>query len=121
MRLKGSRKFADDGRRNLSTVAELVEIDPPPAIIEGHFIRGYPTFVGLIDPFVLHGFEMLHLDQHQVTIAGEVRELAEFSLFVLVIVQEPAAKMTDDKMRESGGQIGRAARSFNMNGHSATL
>jgi len=53
--------------------------------------------------------------------AGEVWEFPELGSFVLLVVQRPAAEMLDDKARESGWQIWRAAGSFNMNGHAASL
>lgn len=121
MGFKGSRKLAKNGRRDFSAVSELVEVDRPLPVVEGHLIRGHSALVGFGDSFILLSLEMLHLDEHEITIAGKVREFPELGLVVLFIIQRPAAKVMDDKMRESGGQIRWAAGSFDVNGHVTTL
>jgi hypothetical protein len=58
---------------------------------------------------------MLHLDEHQIAVAGKVWEFPLSGFLILPVIEGSAAKMADDECLESGRQIGRAAGSFNVN------
>jgi hypothetical protein len=102
-------------------VAEGAQVKAPRPIVHRLFVDKDATLVGFVDPFVLLDLEMLHLDEQDIPIAGKVREFSELGLFVLLVVQRPAAKIVHHETSECGWQIGRPAGSFNMNGHVTDL